>query len=99
MDMFVAGGGIEGLSCGPGAAVFLDWLKRRSRDVLRTGRESAIAVLAANAVGGFIEVARPVDFTDFCGCVCGCDCEAVWVAGGGSEDESGGLGKLLRAGS
>lgn len=90
MDMFVAGGGIDGVSCGADA-VFFFWLKRRSRDVLRTGRESA--VLPANVGGAFTDAAGPDSFTGFC------DCEDMCVTDGGSEDESGGLGKLLRAGS
>jgi hypothetical protein len=90
MDMLVAGGGMEGLSGGPETALFLDWLKRRSRDVLRAGRESA-----AGAGGAFIDAAGPVGLTGFCDG----GREAMCGAGGGSEDESGGLGKLLRTGS
>jgi hypothetical protein len=101
MDMLVVGGGIEAFSGGPGAALFRDWLKRRSSDVLRAGRESVAAVLAVldeKAGGAFIDAARPVGFT----ILCDCDCEVMCAAAGGIEapwDESGGLGKLLRTGS
>jgi hypothetical protein len=99
--MLVVGGGIEAFSRGPGAVLFLDWLKRRNSDVLRVGRESVaavLAVLAVNCGGAFIDAARPVGFTGLCDCAC----TGMCVAAGGIEapwEESGGLGKLLRTGS
>jgi hypothetical protein len=54
MDMFVAGGGIEEPSSGALVEVvlfgFLDWLKRRIRELLRAGRVS-VPVPGANVSG------------------------------------------------
>lgn len=88
MDIAEAEGGTDEASCGPGAALFLDWLKRRSRDVLRTGRESA-----ALADGGpvFPRVAGLVP-SGLPNC-CGCEGAGIDAVASGIEDESGGLGK------
>lgn len=88
MDMLVAGGGIDGPSSGGLADVelvgFLDWLKRRMREVLRAGRVS-VPVPGVNAL-------EPV-FVRASACVAG------MVVGNRATPPPPGAGKSLRSGS